>query len=96
MSKNSPVAGYSLCHKNEHSLPKNNRWQTGKHKQIEEYHPNQQITGEYDKSLAADCSNGIFVGTQKDDVIAWKGIPFATQPVGDKRFKKSNSDERLG
>lgn len=60
---------------------------------IEEYHPNQQITGEYDKSLAADCENGIFVGTKKDDVIAWKGIPFATQPVGDKRFKKATDPE---
>ncbi|MBR1373246.1 carboxylesterase family protein, partial [bacterium] len=60
---------------------------------IEEYHPNQQITGQYDKSLAADCQNGIFVGTKKDDVIAWKGIPFATQPIGDKRFKKATDPE---
>ncbi|MBP5352339.1 MAG: carboxylesterase family protein [Alphaproteobacteria bacterium] len=61
--------------------------------QIEEYHPNLEITGEYDKSLAADCKNGIFVGRKQDDVIAWKGIPFATQPVGDKRFKKATDPE---
>ena len=67
------------------------QWQESN--KIEEYHPNQQITGQYDKSLAADCENGIFVGTKKDDVIAWKGIPFATQPVGDKRFKKATDPE---
>ena len=31
--KNNPVAGYSLCHTSDHSLPKKYRWQTEKHKQ---------------------------------------------------------------
>ncbi len=35
----------------------------------------------YDKSLAVKCINGTFVGKQTDELIIWKGIPYATQPV---------------
>lgn len=44
--------------------------------------------GSYDRSLAVKCVNGTFVGLRKDDVIAYKGIPFVgRQPVGDLRWK---------
>ena len=36
---------------------------------------NSEITDEYDSNLAAVCHNGTFVGTQKDSVISFKGIP---------------------
>ena len=49
---------------------------------------NQQITGDFDPSLAARCSNGVFVGTQKDGVLIWRGIPFACPPVGGLRWKR--------
>ena len=55
--------------------------------QVYEYVPNEEITGEYDESLAAKCSNGTFVGYMQDDVRTWEGIPYATQPIGDLRFK---------
>ena len=54
---------------------------------IEKYAPNHEITGAFDKSLAAKCENGTFVGYLEDDVLAFKGIPFATQPVGKLRWK---------
>lgn len=57
---------------------------------MDEYVPNKEITtGEYDKKLAVKCKNGIFVGTKQDDVISWKGIPYALQPVGERRFKRA-------
>ena len=53
------------------------------------YGENQQITDDnYDKSLAVKCINGTFVGKKKDNVIAYKGIPFVgKQPVGEQRWK---------
>ena len=53
------------------------------------YGENRQITdGNYDRSLAVKCINGTFVGKLKDDVIAFKGIPFVgKQPVGELRWK---------
>ncbi|MBQ7594801.1 MAG: carboxylesterase/lipase family protein [Synergistaceae bacterium] len=38
-------------------------------------------------SLRASCSNGIFEGVLSDDVISWKGIPYAKAPVGSLRWK---------
>ena len=52
------------------------------------YGVNKEITGEYDKSLAIRCSNGTFVGEEDDGVIAFKGVPFAKQPVGGLRWKE--------
>ena len=35
------------------------------------------------------CNNGTFVGKETDELIIWKGIPYATQPVGKLRWKKA-------
>jgi len=44
--------------------------------------------GNYDKSLAVKCINGTFVGRKKENVIAYRGIPYVgKQPVGDLRWK---------
>ena len=51
---------------------------------------NKEITdGNYDKTLAVKCNNGTFVGIKTDELIIWKGIPYATQPVGKLRWKKA-------
>ena len=39
--------------------------------------------------LAVKCNNGTFVGKETDELIIWKGIPYATQPVGKLRWKKA-------
>ena len=51
------------------------------------YGENKTIEGEYDYSLSAKCENGIFVGKKKNDVIAYKGIPFAKPPINELRWK---------
>ena len=38
---------------------------------------------------AVKCNNGTFVGKKTDELIIWKGIPYATQPVGKLRWKKA-------
>ena len=44
--------------------------------------------GNYDKSLAAKCVNGTFVGMKKEGVTVFRGIPYVgKQPVGDLRWK---------
>ena len=40
-------------------------------------------------SKAVKCNNGTFVGKETDELIIWKGIPYATQPVGKLRWKKA-------
>lgn len=35
----------------------------------------------------AVCLNGIFEGTENENIIAWKGIPFAKAPIGNLRWK---------
>lgn len=44
--------------------------------------------------LAVKCNNGTFVGKETDELIIWKGIPYATQPVGKLRWKKALSAAR--
>ena len=58
------------------------------------YGENHEITGEFDSSLAATCSNGTFVGKENGDgIITWKGVPYAKQPIGDLRFKVAQQAE---
>ena len=57
------------------------------------YRVNQLITGEYDAALSAKCHNGIFVGKSESDVLAFRGIPFATPPVGELRWKAPEAAE---
>ena len=49
---------------------------------------NKIITGEYAKNLSVTCNNGIFVGLQKDNVLSFKGIPYAKPPIGNLRWKR--------
>lgn len=41
----------------------------------------------FDSSLAVTCHNGTFLGIREDDVISFKGIPYAVQPTGQYRWK---------
>ena len=46
------------------------------------------VDGNYDKSLAVKCINGIFVGKKVDNTIVFKGIPYVgQQPMGSLRWK---------
>ena len=51
------------------------------------YGANKEITGDYNKSMAVKCQNGVFVGEETLGISAWRGIPFAKAPVGKLRFK---------
>ena len=42
-----------------------------------------------ENKLAVKCNNGTFIGKQTDELIIWKGIPYATQPVGKLRWQKA-------
>ena len=51
------------------------------------YGENREITGEYDADLAVTCHNGTFVGAEQENVLSFKGIPYAEAPVGELRWK---------
>ena len=51
------------------------------------YGKNEIISGDFDDSLAAVCSNGVFVGLVDNGVISYKGIPYAEPPIGNLRWK---------
>ena len=54
------------------------------------YGENKPITDDnYDRALAVKCNNGTFVGKETDELIIWKGIPYATQPLGKLRWQKA-------
>ena len=54
---------------------------------------NHKITGEYDERLAVTCANGTFVGKQQDGVTVFRGVPYAQQPVGERRWKRTEPIE---
>ena len=48
---------------------------------------NHVIEGAYDTTFAAQAANGTFVGRQEEDVLCFRGIPYAVQPTGERRWK---------
>ena len=56
---------------------------------------NRELTGQnYDAALAVKCHNGTFVGTERDGVRSFKGIPYAMPPVGRRRWKAPEAAAR--
>lgn len=51
------------------------------------YQPNNKLESIADSALAARCSNGIFVGRLSDNILTFKGIPYAKPPIGARRWK---------
>jgi para-nitrobenzyl esterase len=58
------------------------------------YHPNSTLETLADTSLAARCSNGIFVGKLNDNILTFKGIPYAKPPIGERRWKAPEAPDR--
>ena len=54
----------------------------------EKYGVNRVIEGAYDRSIAAKCENGTFVGKREGELLRFLGIPFAKPPVGKQRWKR--------
>ncbi len=61
------------------------------------YGENKVIEGQYPDSLAAVAANGVFVGQRDDTLLVFKGIPYAVQPTGERRWQvaKPEPDSRL-
>ena len=61
------------------------------------YSENKVIDGDYPDSLAVETANGIFVGERDSILLTFKGIPYALQPTGDRRWQvaKPEPDSRL-
>lgn len=61
------------------------------------YGENKVIEGAYPDSLAVETANGIFVGKRDGDLLSFKGIPYALQPTGDRRWQvaQPEPDSRL-
>ena len=55
---------------------------------------NKEILGEYDEALSVKCFCGTFVGKSEDNVIAYRGIPYAEKPVGERRWKRPEPIEK--
>lgn len=52
------------------------------------YGVNEKISGTYNEKHAVRCTNGIFVGRESGQTLAFKGIPYACPPVGERRWKR--------
>ena len=50
------------------------------------YGENKVIDGDFDLELAAQANNGVFVGQREDGLLVFKGIPYALQPTGERRW----------
>lgn len=61
------------------------------------YGENKVIEGDYPDSLAVEAANGIFVGQRDSILLAFKGIPYAVQPTGKRRWQvaQPEPDSRL-
>jgi len=61
------------------------------------YGENKIIEGDYPDSLAVETAQGVFVGTRNDDLLVFKGIPYAVQPTGARRWQvaRPEPDSRL-
>lgn len=61
------------------------------------YGENQVIEGDYPDSLAVETANGVFVGQRDSTLLAFKGIPYALQPTGERRWQvaRPEPDSRL-
>ena len=61
------------------------------------YGENKVIEGDFPDSLAVEAANGIFVGERDESLLTFKGIPYAVQPTGDRRWQvaKPEPDSRL-
>ena len=61
------------------------------------YGENKVIEGNYNHDLAVKANNGIFVGQREDSLLVFKGIPYALQPTGDRRWRvaQPEPDSRL-
>lgn len=61
------------------------------------YGENKVVEGAYPDSLAVEAANGVFVGQSEDGLLAFKGIPYALQPTGDRRWQEPEPepDSRL-
>ena len=61
------------------------------------YGENKVIEGDYPDSLAVEVANGVFVGQRDSTLLAFKGIPYALQPTGDRRWQvaRPEPDSRL-
>lgn len=61
------------------------------------YGENKTIEGDYPDSLAVEAANGVFVGERDGELLVFKGIPYAVQPTGDRRWQvaQPEPDSRL-
>jgi para-nitrobenzyl esterase len=61
------------------------------------YGENKVIEGDYPDSLAVETANGVFVGETDEGLLVFKGIPYALQPTGDRRWQepRPEPDSRL-
>ena len=50
---------------------------------------NHEITGSYDASSSVTSSCGTFVGKTNDGITEFRGVPYAKQPTGRRRWKRA-------